>query len=362
MELKKQKRHQSQGEVLLGPPTAPWSRADLLRRLDRPAEAAAYRCGILSIFGVDDDGVASGGPARPGSPRWRRVRGGGCVDESGGERARLFRVPGVAGVEVLHARFVTYRYAPHFHEAVTIAVVDQGAAGFSSGRRRYQAGAGSLFVIPALEVHTGEVAADGGYAYRVLYVDPGMLVELLREIGPAAGPASAAPAPALVSVGTPAVAALAAAHATLVGAATALERSHALLRGLARLESEVAGVPLVRVAVREHRAVRAAREYLDAHAVEEVSLLELAGVGGLSVWRLVRAFGAQVGLPPHAYQVQRRVLLAKRLLAAGAPPAQVAARCGFTDQAHLTRRFKALVGTTPGRYAREATHARRPGS
>ncbi len=121
------------------------------------------------------------------------------MDGNGGERARLFRVPGVAGVEVLHARFVTYRYARHFHEAVTIAVVDQGAAGFSSGRRRYQAGAGSLFVIPALEVHTGEAAADGGYAYRVLYVDPSVLAELLREIGPAAGPASAAPAPALTS-------------------------------------------------------------------------------------------------------------------------------------------------------------------
>jgi len=306
------------------------------------------------------------GVAAPASPRRRGCSEmeAACVDGSGGERARLFRVPGVAGVEVLHARFVTYRYAPHFHEAVTIAVVDHGAAGFSSGRRRYQAGAGSLFVIPALEVHTGEVAADGGYAYRVLYVDPGMLVELLREIGPAAGPVSAAPAAAtaVVRTGTPAVTALAAAHAALVGTATALERNHALLRGLARLESEVAEVPLVRVAAREHRAVRAAREYLDAHAVEEVSLLELAAVGGLSVWRLARAFGAEVGLPPHAYQVQRRVLLAKRLLAAGVPSAQVAADCGFADQAHLTRRFKALVGTTPGRYAREATHARRPGS
>lgn len=272
---------------------------------------------------------------------------------SGAEQARLFGVPGLPGVEVLHARFVTYRYAPHFHEAVTIAVVDRGAAAFTSGRRQYRAVGGSLFVIPALEVHTGEVAAEGGYAYRVLYIDPGMLTELLGEFGQATRPASVAPAPAVVRAGTPAVAALAAAHATLAGAASALERGHALLRGLARLESELARMPLVRVA-RERRAVRVAREYLDAHATEEVSLLELAAVGGLSAYRLARAFSAEVGLPPHAYQVQRRVLLAKALLGAGTPPAQVAARCGFADQAHLTRRFKALVGTTPGRYAREA--------
>jgi len=268
------------------------------------------------------------------------------------ETARLFRVPGLAGVEVLHARFVTYRYAPHFHEAVTIAVVDRGAAGFTSGRRRYYAGAGSLFVIPALEVHTGEVAVAGGYTYRVLYVDPGLLEELLREVGPRMRPASAAVAPAVVRTGTPAVAALAAAHATLAGAATALERGHAVLRGLAGLESELAGMPLFRAAPREHRAVRAAREYLDAHPTQEVSLLDLAAVGGLSASRLAHAFSVEVGLPPHAYQLQRRVLLAKALLATGTAPAQVAARCGFADQAHLTRRFKALVGTTPGRYAR----------
>jgi hypothetical protein len=51
-------------------------------------------------------------------------------------------------------------------------------------------------VIPALEVHTGEVAAEGGYAYRVLYIDPGMLTELLGEFGQATRPASVAPAPA----------------------------------------------------------------------------------------------------------------------------------------------------------------------
>jgi AraC-like DNA-binding protein len=279
------------------------------------------------------------------------------VTGSGAEEARLFGVPGLPGVEVLHARFVTYRYAPHFHEAVTIAVVDRGAAAFTSGRRRFRAGAGSVFVIPALEVHTGEAAAEGGYAYRVLYIDPGVLTGLLGEAGQATRPASAAPAPAVVRAGIPAVAALGAAHATLAGAATALERGHALLRGLVWLESDLAGIPLVRVAPRERRAVRVVREYLDAHATEEVSLFDLATVGGLSAYRLARAFRAEVGLPPHAYQVQRRVLRAKALLAAGTPPAQVAARCGFADQAHLTRRFKALVGTTPGRYEGEASRS-----
>jgi AraC-like DNA-binding protein len=64
---------------------------------------------------------------------------------------------------------------------------------------------------------------------------------------------------------------------------------------------------------------------------------------------LLRAHRA---LPPHAFQRDLRVARARRLLAAGEPPAAVAALCGFADQAHFTRAFRAAVGVPPGRYAR----------
>lgn len=44
-----------------------------------------------------------------------------------------------------------------------------------------------------------------------------------------------------------------------------------------------------------------------------------------------------------------RVARAKAMLAAGEPPASAAARTGFADQAHLTRRMRAVYGVTPGR-------------
>ena len=33
------------------------------------------------------------------------------------------------------------------------------------------------------------------------------------------------------------------------------------------------------------------------------------------------------------------------------PAAEAALRSGFADQSHMTRHFRAIVGTTPGRYA-----------
>ncbi len=65
----------------------------------------------------------------------------------------------------------------------------------------------------------------------------------------------------------------------------------------------------------------------------------------------LRVFCKQVGLPPHAYLVQTRVARAKVLLSMRLPIAQVAADTGFTDQSHLNRHFKRIVGVTPRQYA-----------
>ena len=68
---------------------------------------------------------------------------------------------------------------------------------------------------------------------------------------------------------------------------------------------------------------------------------------------LVRAFSGEFGIAPHQYLTARRLDRARRLLLDGLPPGEVAAATGFYDQSHLNRSFKRLVGTTPGRFARQ---------
>ncbi|MEW6734220.1 MAG: helix-turn-helix domain-containing protein, partial [Acidobacteriota bacterium] len=66
---------------------------------------------------------------------------------------------------------------------------------------------------------------------------------------------------------------------------------------------------------------------------------------------LIRAFRNEVGIPPYVYLTQVRIEKAKKLLAKGAPIAEVAVAVGFADQSHLNRFFKRIIGITPGRYA-----------
>ena len=83
-----------------------------------------------------------------------------------------------------------------------------------------------------------------------------------------------------------------------------------------------------------------------------VDLDTLARASGLSRFQVVRVFKRRYGLPPHCYQLQRRLGLAKKRLRDGVRPAQVAMELGFVDQSHLTRQFKRLFGVTPAHYAR----------
>src|SRR5262249_23734263 len=98
-------------------------------------------------------------------------------------------------------------------------------------------------------------------------------------------------------------------------------------------------------------AVARTRDALHERFAEEVPLEELATIAGMSKCHLVHLFHKEMGLPPHAYQIQLRVARARVLVAAGVPPAEVATMTGFADQSHLTRLFKRVVGMPPGQYA-----------
>ena len=96
--------------------------------------------------------------------------------------------------------------------------------------------------------------------------------------------------------------------------------------------------------------VKKAVARFDGDAASPIGLTELAELAGITRFRVLRAFVREVGATPHAYLVQRRLYLARRLLAAGRPKVEAAIDGGFADQSHLTRAFARQFGVTPGRY------------
>jgi AraC-like DNA-binding protein len=92
-----------------------------------------------------------------------------------------------------------------------------------------------------------------------------------------------------------------------------------------------------------------------AERTDLVRAEQLAGYAGMSLRSLQRLFTEYVGIGPK-WVIQRfRILEAAATAHQGGPIdwAALAQRLGFSDQAHLTRVFTAVVGTPPAAYARD---------
>jgi AraC-like DNA-binding protein len=265
------------------------------------------------------------------------------------DHAEILRSGDLDGLEVLHASYETFAFAPHRHAAHVLALVESGTHAFDHRGRVVVAPAGTMLFLDPDERHTGYGYRRSRWSYRVLYIEPKWFCDLAGAI-PHFEP-SAVRDDALAD----AVRALCTAMRT---PRSALQQQTLMLDIANRsLRHSDRRAPVMH-AMQEPDAVRRARELIDDRFDENLTLAELASVAGLSAYRLSHAFKHAVGFAPHQYLTSRRVERAKLLLRAGEAPADVAAAVGFCDQAHLTRQFRHRVGVTPAQYRAERRNTR----
>jgi AraC-like DNA-binding protein len=132
--------------------------------------------------------------------------------------------------------------------------------------------------------------------------------------------------------------------------ATEIERATLVAETLG--EIVCASPPSQSRTARAPRAVRRARAFLHDALADKITLDDLAAHAALDKFHLVRAFRAEVGLPPYEYLTHLRVSRARELLRRGVLVAEAAQVVGFYDESQLHRHFRRIVGVPPGVYAR----------
>ena len=267
------------------------------------------------------------------------------------EQARHWEHPGLPGVDLLRARYVRHTFSRHAHDGYVIAAITAGVEGIGLPGGPRQAGPGEVVLLNPGTPHSAYAGAAEGWSYRVLYPDPGVVAAVAAETSALRG----------TPVFTATVLADPAAVRLIADVHRAAERDNALAadtflrlvvaRMLARHGADPADPG--RGPDSGPGAAARARDLLAARLADPPSLAQLAAQTGTGTFALLRAFRSAYGLPPHAWLTGERVRAARRLLEAGATPADTAAAVGFSDQPHLNRHFSRIVGVPPGAYQRE---------
>jgi AraC-like DNA-binding protein len=101
-------------------------------------------------------------------------------------------------------------------------------------------------------------------------------------------------------------------------------------------------------------------EFVGVDIGRAIRIENLAAVTRLSTGRFRHAFRCSTGESPYAYVLRRRLEHAQHLmLMTKNTLSEITLDCGFTDQPHLTRLFRRIVGVTPGGLASAATRRTR---
>jgi AraC family transcriptional regulator of adaptative response/methylated-DNA-[protein]-cysteine methyltransferase len=100
------------------------------------------------------------------------------------------------------------------------------------------------------------------------------------------------------------------------------------------------------------RQVQAARDYLDQHAGEAVTLERLGQVAQMSPYHLQRTFKRVVGMSPKAYASAQRLQLMKSRLRQGETVSRATYDAGYGSGSRAYEHARNGLGMTPGVYRR----------
>ncbi len=253
--------------------------------------------------------------------------------------------PWQPGIQRIEAYFSGQAYAPHRHDTYSIGYTINGVQSFDYRGARSDSVAGQVMVLHPDEVHTGEAGTHDGFHYRMLYIEPSLVRDAL---GPAASSLpflrdAVLTDPRLMS-------ALQAAFSDMGDTLepVALDELAVMLAdGLLANDNSARRATGSLI---DSRAVARARAFLDENLEQTVHSQQLEKITGLDRFSMARQFRKAFGTSPYRYLTMRRLDQARGDIATGVALADAANRAGFSDQSHMTRRFKAAYGISPGNW------------
>jgi AraC-like DNA-binding protein len=268
-------------------------------------------------------------------------------------RTRIWRSQYLKSIELIHGVHQSYSSPRHFHEELELNIKQGDGWQFNYRGTIHSVPPDTLVVTQPGEAHQADSESDLDCTFRGLRVSMDLLQQVATDV---AGrnielPLFSTPIVHDRDFNTQFIRV----HQAIEQSTSVLEQQTLTLDLLAQLILRYSENPphLDKLGI-EIQPVHHVRDYIEEHSDEEISLEELARVANLSPFYLNRSFSKTFGMPPHAYQIQMRILQAKRLLRKNRSIEQVAIETGFVSQSHFGSHFKRLVCVTPKQYIQDS--------
>ena len=242
----------------------------------------------------------------------------------------------------------------HYHEFCKILLLVSGSGFYTVDGQRYAVRAGDVVLVGSHQVHRPEFEPGASYERIILYLSP----EFLRRSSVASCDLTECfrgDRGHVLRSGEPE-------RKKLFSLAAALERemggeeygqailsTSAVLRLLVHIGRELRrnDAPRPGPATPENERVAAIVRHLDRHLTEDITIDELAEQFYLSKYHMMRIFRRETGATVHGYLTQRRLALARDLMATGTSATDACFRAGFRSYCSFTRAYAKHFGSTP---------------
>lgn len=246
---------------------------------------------------------------------------------------------GGRGVERAEAYLHGQAFAPHRHDSYAIGITLAGVQRFRYRGEQHQCLPGQCHILHPDELHDGAAGTEAGFAYRIIYLDP-VLIQQAMDGAPLPFARTPVVDASLLPKGF-------AADAWDLDAETGDVAQVDLAVAATNLLVSAASGATMRRAKLDVAAISRVRERIAACPATRSTMPELERIAGLDRWTLARQFRAMFGTSPGRFRILRQLDQVRRMLLSGTPLVAASIDAGFADQSHMSRHFKSTYGLTP---------------